>query len=111
MSTDDFIDYYENHHIPLVISLSGDTLPSLYKRRYTRRGSGNDIYAAAVGPPIDFDVVTEMGFADRAAYEAWGMKLGGEGVGERIAEDIVKFLDTGMTRAVVVEEFVTRGGA
>jgi len=43
MSTDDSIGYYENHHVPLVVSLSGDTLPILYKRRYTRRGSGNEI--------------------------------------------------------------------
>lgn len=109
MSTDDFIDYYENHHVPLVVSLSGDTLPILYKRRYTRRGSGNEIRTAVVGPQIDFDVVTEMGFVDRAAYEAWWKEMTSEGVREKLVEDEGRFSDEGRTRIVVVEEFVTSG--
>jgi hypothetical protein len=36
MQMQDFIDYYENKHVPLIRSLA--STPSLYKRRYIVRG-------------------------------------------------------------------------
>jgi len=35
---DAFIEYYENHHIPLICSLAPP--PTVYKRRYLVRGEG-----------------------------------------------------------------------
>ena len=32
ISADDFADYYENHHVPLILRLA--PLPDVYKRRY-----------------------------------------------------------------------------
>jgi len=65
IGTDEFIDYYENHHVPLILSLA--PTPLLYKRRYVVHGEkltegSND---------VDFDVMTELGFADREAFLAW----------------------------------------
>jgi EthD domain len=57
------------------------------------------------GGAIDFDVVTELGFADRAAYLAGMAKL--SGAGEQVAADEAKFLDRSLTKAYVVEEYVT----
>lgn len=40
-----------------------------------------------VGPQIDFDVVTEMGFVDRAAYEAWWKEMTNEGAREKLSDE------------------------
>ena len=96
-----FIDYYENHHVPLICSLA--PAPIVYKRRYLVRGDAINHEDAS----IDFDVVTELGFPDRAAYRAWSAQLSKPGSGELIVADEQKFLDRSRTRAYVVEEFVT----
>ena len=56
---------------------------------------------------IDFDVVTELVFPDRAAYLAWGATL--SGAGDQVATDEARFLDRPRTRAFVVEEHVSAG--
>ena len=94
-----FIDYYENKHVPLICSLAPN--PIVYKRRYVLEKLTNE------GGALDFDVVTELGFPDRAAYLAWMEKLSAPGSGERVAADEEKFLDRSRTRAYVVEEYVT----
>jgi hypothetical protein len=37
LDTQEFIDYYENHHVPLVLSLA--PAPPVYKRNYVVRGA------------------------------------------------------------------------
>ena len=66
LSTEDFIDHYENRHVPLILSLA--PAPRVYTRRY--RGEMLTHY----GGSVDFDVVTELGFADRAAYVSWSSR-------------------------------------
>src|ERR1700679_102913 len=56
----DLIDYYETHHVPLILRLA--PAPSTYRRNYLRRD------ATASGPD-DFDIVTELVFLNRAAYQ------------------------------------------
>jgi EthD domain len=56
MQMQDFIDYYENKHVPLICSLA--PTPSLYKRRYIVRGEE----LTQEGGAVDFDVMTELGF-------------------------------------------------
>jgi len=58
---------------------------------------------------IDFDVVTELVFPDRAAYLAWAAAVQTGEPGERVATDEQQFLDQSRTRAYVVEEYVTSG--
>jgi EthD domain len=55
-----------------------------------------------VGGAVDFDVVTELAFPDRAALVAWMIQLS-------VAADETKFLDRSRTRAYVFEERVTSG--
>ena len=54
---------------------------------------------------IDFDVVTELVFPDRAGFIAWIEKLSVEQIGT----DEETFLDRSRTRAYVIEEHVTSG--
>jgi uncharacterized protein (TIGR02118 family) len=97
---EEFIDYYENHHVPLVLSLA--SMPRVYKRNYVVRAMTAD----PGSPDIDFDVVTEMAWDDRAGFEEW-MALAGV---PAIAEDEARFLDRSKTRAHVIEERVTVAG-
>jgi hypothetical protein len=99
LETQAFIDYYENHHVPLISSLA--PTPIVYKRNYLVRG--DDLNRREDGT-IDFDVVTELVFADREAYLAWGAAVGR---GEQVAQDEERFLDRSRTRAYVIEEQAT----
>ena len=69
IDTQAFIEYYEKNHVPLVLSLA--PTPTVYKRNYIVRGDEFNREDAA----IDFDVVTELVFPDRAAFVAWIEKL------------------------------------
>jgi len=72
-----FIDYYENRHIPLILRLA--PTPVLYKRRYF---TCHDALTKE-GGTVDFDVVTELGFVDRTAFEVWMEHLSRPGVATR----------------------------
>jgi EthD domain len=101
LTTAEFMEYYEKHHVPLILSLA--PAPMLYKRRYIKR---EDKIIRDAGE-IDFDVVTELGFADQAAFNAWMDRLFAPTNGNVVAEDEAKFLNRTKTRAYVTEEFVT----
>jgi hypothetical protein len=99
----EFIDYYENHHVPLILSLAPP--PAVYKRHYVQRGDAVNVGEAG----IDFDVVTEQVFADRPAFESWIDAVTAGDAGERVAADEARFLDRTRTRACVVSDYVTTG--
>jgi hypothetical protein len=101
LSMREFIDYYESKHVPLICSLA--PVPTIYKRRYM---VGERL--TADGGEVDFDVMTELVFADRSAFDAWMAELAKPGIGSRIVEDEEKFLNRARTRAYVIEEHVTR---
>src|SRR3546814_3471773 len=65
LSMDAFIDRYENGHAVLCASL----IPNM--RRYVRRYVHvADVVLYDGAPALDFDVVTELWFDDRATYDA-----------------------------------------
>lgn len=96
-----FRDYYENHHIPLVLSMA--RAPLVYKRNYVQR----EPPLLDGGAAIAFDVVTEQIFADQAAFDVWVHSLTGPGAGEKIREDEARFLDHSHYFAYFVEEETT----
>lgn len=97
LSSDDFLDYYENHHVPLVLSHA--PMPEVYKRNYLVRGDTANLESATV----EFDVVTELAWEDRAGFENWITALGVPA----IAEDEGRFLDRSKTKAYVIVERVS----
>ena len=99
LDTDAFIEHYENKHVPLVLSLA--PAPLIYKRNYVVRGDEFNREDDA----IDFDVVTELVFSDRDAYEKWIEKLGVDAV----AADEHRFLERARTRAYVIDERSSAG--
>jgi hypothetical protein len=103
MTTQAFVDYYETNHVPLICRLA--PTPIIYKRNYLSRWDELNRGDTA----IDFDVVTELVFPDRAAYLAWRAELSKPGSGEQVVADEEKFLDRSRTRASIIEERVTSG--
>ncbi|MFC9255179.1 EthD domain-containing protein [Amycolatopsis thailandensis] len=93
LSRDEFVDYYENRHVPLILGLA--PAPALYTRNYLPETGSR-------GFPADFDVITHMKFADEDARGAWLSLVLAEGSG--VAEDEARFLDRSRTRSWTVEE-------
>jgi hypothetical protein len=96
LDTGDLIDYYETRHVPLILSLA--PAPTTYRRNYLLRD-------ATTSGPDDFDIVTELVFPDRVAYQDWVSTMYAPGSG--VADDEMNFLDRSRTRSYVVEEHVT----
>ncbi|WP_405166402.1 EthD domain-containing protein [Nocardia sp. NBC_01499] len=94
LSRDELIEHYEHHHVPLVTGLA--PVPMSYRRNYVVSDE------AAEG---DVDIITELTFPDRAAYESWVAVMYAPGSG--IAEDECTFLDRSRTRSFIVEEHIT----
>ncbi|MFE9611403.1 EthD domain-containing protein [Streptomyces sp. NPDC006012] len=101
ISTEAFIEYYENRHVPLILSLA--PTPLVYKRHYLMRGDDGNLREEGV----DFDVVTEMGWADPAEQLAWYAKI--RAAADLVAADEARFLDRSSTRSLSVEQRVTAG--
>ncbi len=94
-----FIDYYENQHAPLIRRLLPDIVE--YRRNFIDL-AGAFLPAGDAGP--DFDVITEIWFADRAAYDRFLARSADPDIARQIAEDEENLFDRSATRMVVVEE-------
>lgn len=103
MNTEDFVEYYENRHVPFILSMG--PAPIVYKRHYLQHDDTANVGAGT----IDFDVVTEIAFPDRAAFESWSNAVGAGDNGDRVAADEARFLNRSRTRACVVHDHVTAG--
>lgn len=99
LSREAFIAYYETQHSVLIRRL----LPGIvdYRRNYVDRG-GAFVFPGA--QPMDFDVVTELRFADRVAYDRFTARSAEPDIARQIAEDEENLFDRSATRMFVVEE-------
>ena len=70
LSPQEFADYYEHNHGPLVLSKA--FTPTVYMRNYIQRGDTFNIE----GDEISFDCMTELVFADRDDLSAWMASIG-----------------------------------
>lgn len=98
LSRADFIAWYETRHAPLIRSLFPEMLD--YRRNYVDRDGTFESPVAA----IDFDSVTEMRFADRAAYDRFLARAAEPDVARAIAEDEENVFDRAATRMFLVDE-------
>jgi uncharacterized protein (TIGR02118 family) len=87
LSPQEFADYYEHNHVPLVLSKA--FMPMVYKRNYIQRGDAFNIE----GTEISFDCMTELVFADRHDLSSWMTSLGVD----EIARDEENFIDRAAT--------------
>lgn len=101
LSRDELINYYENNHAPLIKSLFPGILQ--YRRNFLDL-DGAFLSKAAT---IDFDVITEIWFENRAAYDVFIAENARPDVARRIAEDEENVFDRSATRMFVVEEMTS----
>jgi 3-hydroxyacyl-CoA dehydrogenase len=106
MSREAFIDYYESKHVPLILSIAPQVCD--YRRSFLVE-EGAILYPGA--GPVDFDVVTELWYPDRAAYEAALALFTKPENAAAIARDEENFLERARTRFYVAEERRTRPAA
>lgn len=99
LSQEDFVHYYETRHAPLILSIAPQICD--YRRNFLVREGA--ILAAAAGWP-DFDVVTELWYADEAAYAAAMAAFTDPVNARRIAADEENVFDRAYTRFFTVEE-------
>ncbi len=99
LSMEEFVDYYEHNHVPLVLSKAA--MPVVYKRNYLQRGDTFNLE----GDEIGFDCMTELVFNDRDGLLGWMTSLGGD----EIARDEENFIHRDATRSYVVDERTSSG--
>ncbi|MFC0863176.1 EthD domain-containing protein [Sphaerimonospora cavernae] len=97
----EFRDYYENHHAPFAVSLFGHLFAG-YTRSYVDHWDGQP--APGRRAP-EFDVVTEIVFADEAAMEAmFAMSAAHPEVREAIVADEAAFMNRDATRLLITKD-------
>ena len=102
LSETEFVDYYENRHAPLILSIAPQIRD--YRRNYLRREGA--ILATGARPP-DFDVLTELWFDDQQAFDAAMVAFTDPVNAARIAHDEENVFDRSRTMFFVATE---RGG-
>jgi hypothetical protein len=107
ISTSQFIDHYENRHVPLIMKHLGKYFSS-YQRSYLNYahplsyvgGLGSDAPVAAAG----FDVLTEISFQSSLELEAMFQALASAAVASEIADDEARFLDRAKNQIIISDE-------
>ncbi|ORX99215.1 EthD domain-domain-containing protein [Clohesyomyces aquaticus] len=115
ISPEEFKDYWENTHIPLLQSLTGPLFPTQFTRRYLarihRKGFGGP--ANPDRPPLllrgtpddfDWDAVGELTFENEKAFSQFYNTIYESDIAAKLADDEAKFIANGSLKAVVVGE-------
>jgi uncharacterized protein (TIGR02118 family) len=98
MSMEDFRDYYEGHHVPLIKRLL--QFHTSYKRNYLAAPR-----AGKPWPSAPFDVITEMTFASQEDRRKMVDALRSEEIGGIIAADEENLFDRDAMVVYLVDEY------
>jgi hypothetical protein len=94
-----FADYYDNVHVPLIKELVGDAFPVSHVRYYNKRISGAPDFTPLVftGSPdnVNFDCISVMTFEDDAHATRFQTKYAEPEVFARLEEDAAKYIAEG----------------
>ncbi|KAJ4258885.1 hypothetical protein NW762_007972 [Fusarium torreyae] len=105
-----FKDHYENTHIPLMKSLTGNFFPISHTRRYIQRAGGDEAHAASVlggsQNDFDFDCFSELKFENEDGFKTMSALLAGPELSPQVGEDCAAFMDAAKTKVVVLGEVV-----
>lgn len=90
-----YVDHYDNIHVPLVKSLTGDLFPTVHTRYYVGGPFAN------ASAPVDWDSMAVMQFRDQAHAVGFLGMVNQPEIKKRIEEDEHEFM-AGLPRTVVV---------
>ena len=99
MTMDAFMDYYENHHVPL--ALKYDSGLARYTRRYLTPHPNPETGESGELP---YDVITELWFEDEAAFQGTLAYLSTSIMPDDIVEDEKMLFDRPRLRMATVIE-------
>jgi hypothetical protein len=99
ISTQEFRDYYENTHSKLGGDIGATMGMIHYARRYLEPLNGGE---------LEYDVLTECWFNDRAKFETIAAALARGEVAPEVAADEARFMDRTKTRFLNVVEYESR---
>ncbi|KAH7148226.1 EthD domain-containing protein [Dactylonectria macrodidyma] len=103
-----FKDHYENTHIPLMKSLTGEHFPLLHTRRYLQRSGADNQYAATVlsgsQSDFDYDCLSILEFKDAEGFSTMSALLSSPELASKVEDDCAAFMDPAKTKVVVLEE-------
>lgn len=102
MSPAEFRDYYENQHIPLCMKYNQGLVH--YERRYV-----DPPIDAETGEPVemDFDVITELGFARRDTRDATLAFMRNGQLPQEVIDDEMRVFDRSSIHAVAIDSCQT----
>lgn len=108
LSRQEFIDYYENHHVPLIVKHTGHFMLA-YKRSFIDwddplSAASADTFGASSGEAA-FDVVTEILVKDRATMTAMFATASEAELAAIIAADEEKLFDRPSSRMLIADEY------
>lgn len=110
MSLEDFVDHYENKHVPLVLEVLGDQAPVRHTRHYLKRhpiDQGTEVPPPLVffgdAATIDFDCISIVELRDEAHFQAFNERFANSPRRKDITEDQLAFTDRAKHRVVAVE--------
>ena len=98
LSRQEFIDYYETRHVPLIESRFGRFFLD-YRRSFLRDDG------AERGGAADFDVVTEVWIKDEEALEQVLAAAAEPAAAAEIAADEERFIDRASIRIYLTDEY------
>ena len=102
LTREEFVRRYETQHAPLILSIAPQVCE--YRRNFLLPEGA---ITAPGASKVDFDVVTELWYADQAAFEAAMAAFTSPGNAARIAADEEQVFDRAYTRFYVVEERIS----
>jgi uncharacterized protein (TIGR02118 family) len=94
-----FVDYYETRHVPLILSIAPQVCE--YRRNFLLSDGAITPAGAA---PFEYDVVTELWYADEAAYQSAMAAFTDPVNAQRIGADEENVFDRSVTRFYRVDE-------
>lgn len=102
LSVPEFIDYYDNVHVPIIKENMGDSFPLTHARYYLKRQNGSDTPVIFGGQLSDFnyDVITIMTFENEAHLNAFNTKYQDPTIGGNIQASADKFIISSILRIV-----------
>ena len=103
LSHEAFVEYYESRHAPLALQLMPGILA--YRRNFLDP-SGMIVHTGGAVP--DFDVITELWFADRAAFDSAMRAFEDPAVMDRLARDEANLFERNHTRFIAVDEHISQ---
>lgn len=102
MSMDEFMQYYEEKHVPLALKYSGSM------KSYTRRFVFPQTHVET-GPcsELEFDVITELGYDDETAFKSTLEYLSTTHLPEEVIADEEQLFDRSSFRMATCVEYVS----